>query len=507
MAGILQKEAEDFLSLFAGSGDYYLQSIIQQSETEKVQARYRVIKGKVDLLVALNHLKGTHNLGIIPIVKDKVKWACLDIDQVLDLPLIAKRLEKLPFTVCRSKSGHAHVFAFFKQWTKAREAIALIETLSAFLGVGNSEIFPKQRELIQGEAGNGLNLPYFGGVSSLRYALNQKGEAIQTVGKFLKYSHEKLIDRIAKIKFPKVQETLPNGPPCLNRILEDTTETSFRNITLSNVAVYLKKRFPDSWKVELDRTNLSFSQPLETREVEAIKASYEKKDYNYQCNLAPLCNFCDSTTCRTKKYGVHYTQSLPIKRSLCKIDTSPPIWYLEIIVSDSSEKRIQLSTEELQNVRLYQKKCMEVLHQVPELMPHKEWQKILTELMEHVSVVDIPEELKPEGILKDHIESFVLEKNNQTDEDGFNAVARDLVFTDSQYHYFRLNALRGYLRDEGFDLLKLNHIIDYIKTRLNGAKLFKKVGTRGINMFRIPLIIDVNYRYTTTHEETEAEPF
>ena len=58
-------------------------------------------------------------------------------------------------------------------------------SISAILGYGNAEIFPKQIELkSKDDTGNFLNLPYFNCKNSTRYAYDLQGRAV-TIDAFL----------------------------------------------------------------------------------------------------------------------------------------------------------------------------------------------------------------------------------------------------------------------------------------------------------------------------------
>ena len=113
------------------------------------------------------HLKGTgQGLGIIPINENnQCKWGCIDIDEYpLDHKLLIEKIRrmKLPLVVCRSKSGGAHCFLFSAEWVDAKDMQHALQNISAALGYGDSEIFPKQitLHLERGDVGNFLNLPY-----------------------------------------------------------------------------------------------------------------------------------------------------------------------------------------------------------------------------------------------------------------------------------------------------------------------------------------------------------
>jgi len=80
--------------------------------------------------------------------------------------------------VCRSKSGGAHVFLFSDQPVAAERMRDKLTEIKTLLGYGGSEVFPKQIQLKSADdTGNFLNLPYFNGDDTTRYAFKQDGEA------------------------------------------------------------------------------------------------------------------------------------------------------------------------------------------------------------------------------------------------------------------------------------------------------------------------------------------
>ena len=80
----------------------------------------------------------------------------------------------------RSKSGGCHLVIFLETAIPAKDLQIKLSEISASLGYGKSEIFPKQSSVLvdKGDLGNWLNMPYFGGDNSSRYCLDQNGEAM-----------------------------------------------------------------------------------------------------------------------------------------------------------------------------------------------------------------------------------------------------------------------------------------------------------------------------------------
>ena len=138
-----------------------------------------------------NHLKGIEpSLGIIPINEEnKCGWGCIDIDSYASFnhkKLLDKiKVMDLPLVTCRSKSGGAHVFLFTTVPVDAEILRNKLLSISAVLGYGNSEVFPKQIKLNSKEdTGNFLNLPYFNSQKTTRYSYLENGSAATLDGFF-----------------------------------------------------------------------------------------------------------------------------------------------------------------------------------------------------------------------------------------------------------------------------------------------------------------------------------
>jgi len=155
------------------------------------------------------HLSGKgDSLGIIPInANNQCKWGCIDIDTYpLDHKILVERIRKLklPLVVCRSKSGGAHCFLFSSEWVEAKDMQQTLQHISAALGQGQSEIFPKQIKVdsARGDVGSWLNLPYFNSDSTMRYAFLDDGTAASLDQFFNLYDTHK----IKKENFKRIKQ-------------------------------------------------------------------------------------------------------------------------------------------------------------------------------------------------------------------------------------------------------------------------------------------------------------
>ena len=274
----MTKLAEQFLQLFRGSERAHGFFEIKKDRGDgKKQGKAITIKTSGPTVALWHqHLEGEYGLGVIPITdSNECFWGCIDVDVYpLDLAELIKNIEKqkLPLVVCRSKSGGAHVLLFVSEPVEAGDMQDKLREVAAGLGYGGLEIFPKQRQVLadRGDIGSWLNMPYFGGDNSTRYALSDKNKAL-SMEEFLAYAIERQVasvDDLFKIKVQTIVDDLEHGPPCLKILLKQGFPEGTRNNGLFNVAVYLQKAYPGDWETKLEEYNRKyFNPPLPASEV------------------------------------------------------------------------------------------------------------------------------------------------------------------------------------------------------------------------------------------------
>lgn len=127
--------------------------------------RGEVIRGHLPAHLFDDHLSGRGDgLGIFPLLDDgTVYFSVIDLDEP-DFDSARSMMELLPGTTWleRSRSGNAHVWAFFTAPCPAWVARGLMREATVAIDMPRVEVFPKQDRLREGMVGNYINLPYFG---------------------------------------------------------------------------------------------------------------------------------------------------------------------------------------------------------------------------------------------------------------------------------------------------------------------------------------------------------
>ena len=193
--------AEDFAVRYAGLRQAYGTFTANNETREDGKASGKNITISKELsdndLLKLweDHLSGHQSVGLVAIDENNnCVWGAIDVDEYhIDLKDLAIKIakQKLPLILCRSKSGGAHLYIFLSEPVTASMLQRKLRQIAAAIGYGQTEIFPKQTQLLldRGDRGSTLNMPYFGGENSTRYAYGSDGAAM-TPQEFLDYAKE-----------------------------------------------------------------------------------------------------------------------------------------------------------------------------------------------------------------------------------------------------------------------------------------------------------------------------
>ena len=493
MADILQ----EFKSLFKGSEVTHGHSVLLDRVTDKGKHETRAWteKGPPTDKDWEAHLAGKQCLGVSPIRGDgTIAWAAIDVDEYDgSLEDLSRRISELslPMVVCRSKSGGPHVYMFFKEFVPAKTVISKLDEIGSYLGYGTSEIFPKQDGTGSPgnpESGNWINLPYFGGAEYLRYALNSEGKGVLRVEEFVNMARDRALSKsdLESLKLPEQQDFFPEGPPCLNRIWSPDSPQDMRNIALSNAIVYLKKARPDDWENAAEEMNRKLRDPLPMSEVQGTIRSHKKTDYRYQCSKEPLCRYCNASKCKTLRHGITGGAGMPGLKSLTKLNTEPPLWYLSVSNSRGEDQRIQLSTSQLQDVRSFQLRAMETINEMPSMIKREHWEELLQTLFKHMNVIEVARELKPQGQFDEMLMEFLTTRVSNEANRTFSDVLRGLPYEDDSYYYFRYKDFIKYLKDYGFSMLRDNVTVARLQEDWEGERHSAKIEGKGVALWKIP---------------------
>ena len=510
---------EKFSAVFSG-----LQLAYGTYKVEKKQAngkntgRAAIMREPRTTALWEGHLSGKGRaIGIIPINEDNnCVWGCIDVDQYpLDHKLLVEKIRKLklPLIVCRSKSGGAHCFLFTTEWVEAKDMQATLQQISAALGYGGSEIFPKQVKLHldRDDVGNFLNLPYYDAEDGLRYAIKDDGTSA-TLDEFFELyeTHKQTPEQLMQLQVGEEAEsaTLRDGPPCLQFLVKNKIGEGARNNGLFNLGVYVRKAYPDSWETEIMTYNLQYlDPPLAINEVTVITKQLNRKDYTYKCSDAPINAHCNKELCQTRKHGVGAAIQGAAIANLRKYNSVPPVWFVDV-----NGEPLELDTEALMSQPVFQKACMEQLNFMPRSVSKQIWEGRIGALMNEMrdnesAIMEVAEDASISGQFYDYLEEFCAHMQKANDKEEI-LLKRPWTDEDEGLTYFRLKDFEAFLKRNKFFEYKSHKIAQRLRDR-GGDSTVLRIKSRTVRVWQVPAFESGDIEFNSPNfgsEQTEA-PF
>ena len=428
---------KNFIDLFTGlkraHGCTYVEK--KSSDGTKVKGKSFVKREPVTDKLWQDHLNGIEpSLGIIPIDENnQCRWGCIDVDKYnLNHKKIITLINnhQLPLTLCRSKSGGAHIFLFTTTPVTAKLMRDRLTSISAFLGFGNAEVFPKQVELkSEDDTGNFLNLPYFNSTKTTRYAFNFKGEAI-TISQFFLAVKRLTPEELEKLELKRPESEFKDGPPCIESLTQ-TKLSDGRDRVLYQYIQYAKRKWPEEWEKKINAFNYKYFEPaLEDKVIQDKIKFNSKRELGFKCNEEPMCDHCDKKLCLTRKYGIRGQSLFPDLSDLQKINLDDPYYYVNV---DGERVRLK-DTSYLQEQRLFQRAVMEQVNKVPPNLKKNDFRDIVEMLFNNMETIEPPKGSSKVEQLIDHLEEYC------TDRTATGATKEDMLFglvwTNDNTHHF-----------------------------------------------------------------------
>ncbi|OGC94291.1 MAG: hypothetical protein A2W25_16455 [candidate division Zixibacteria bacterium RBG_16_53_22] len=396
------------------------------------------------------HLAGEQGIGVVPInEKNQCRWGAVDVDEyregLLEDIEAKTRAMALPVICIRTKSGGIHVTVFIKEDTDARIVRSKMMEVAAALGYAGVEVYPKQTQLAsERDVGNWLNMPYFAGDETTRYAI-YKGARL-SAAQFIEMAEALSCtpEQFIAIKMA-TGEMFEDGPPCLQTLSTVKVAVGGRNDAMFAMGVYARMKYDEHWEAKLDEFNAAFfTPPLPSREIQMLAKSLNRKTYFYPCSKQPMLGYCNKISCSKREFGIGQEATEPSVAigKLVKLCTEPPTWIIDV-----EGARFELETEELMSQAKFAKACMEKINQWPPAVKPNVWRQLIHDRLANVELIEAPQEASPEGRFLWHLEQFcVVSANARVREE----MLLGKPFTDEGRHFFRSEDLMRYLNQHGF---------------------------------------------------------
>jgi hypothetical protein len=513
--------AARFMSVFEGSEVAHGQTTVgKTSRLGKAEAKSFVVREPMTEERVQSHLNGGQGVGAIPInSKNMCRFGAIDVDDYdLNLQDVCARVWSagLPLVVCRSKSGGAHIYLFLKDWEAASLVREYLTEAAALLGFAGREIFPKQDAVLheKGDVGNFINLPYHNAERSMRYALGPQGEAL-TIEQFFEAVDNRrcaLADLEAALESQRPEESeLKEYPPCVQTLVALGGVSDSRNKFMMHTTVAIKKERPDDWEDAVDEFNRRYlNPPLSSSELsETVVKSHKRKEYGFLCNEPPMVNFCDKEKCRQCKFGIGGGGSpkfFPTLTGMTIMLSDPRMYYVNV-----DGQRLELTLEEMNSPRDFQKKCLQELNRRPDIMKDQEWGVLINGLLAEATEVEVRPELTTKGEFMELLEEFC---TSQIRAMAPEEVMLNKPWTNNGTTSFKIQGLMEHLKRHDFKKLNRPQVQQIIKDlhddpdkALANMRVRKEDGSyTSVRVWRVPEFESTDVDVGLESEDAQIEP-
>jgi hypothetical protein len=505
-------ERKKFIEIFSGLERAYGQTKSRsKNQSGKLETDSWIVKEQLTEQKWHDHLDGKEpSLGIIPIKDDNTTtWGAIDIDSYdgFDHKKLIKQLNdnKLPLVVCKSKSGGAHVFLFVKEPAKAVDMQMKLTEIAAWLGYGETEIFPKQIELNPKGTGNFLNLPYNHPEYPTRYALDDEGNALDNLGMFITHYESKVVSNLNMVAIKKKErdsDDWKGAPPCLVTLASRGFAQGSRNESLFQVGIYLRQRFQESeLEDKLDYYNLKYFQPpLRSKEVQTLlKQVSDRKNYFYRCKLPIFAEVCEEMKCRNTKHGIGKGATSSIS-SLKKFVSDEPVFEVT-----HNGKVLVIDGDTLANHSRYKAACIKQINESPQPIRADAWADKVQSLFDDPGYEQIimPGELSSNGQFLSYLQIFIQNNGGAKDRQD---MLQGMVYEQDKHYMFKPQALRDFLKTKRFT--KLTDVGQFkVFSDFDGKAEKIRIEDKPHHIWKVPTtIVEAEYKLKD-NEFKEEEPY
>jgi len=451
-----------FMRLFRGYTKRHGQYVVEkQEDSGKFSGRANTVDTPPDQEAFEAHLKGEKGIGVIPLTEEnKCYFAAIDIDVYpVDHMKIAWAVKDMPLFVTRSKSNGAHIWLFIPDGADATVVVRFMKKVAGELGYGGCEIFPKQTQRAgPQDVGNWINLPYFGD-SRVGVVIRSETEKVldeYPLEQWLDFveenttmvTQEELDERAPRVTGTRrsgaTKKDFEDGPPCLERIMQNGMGEGSRNNVMYQCIQYLVRKYTSADEIEgrAMKFNLeAYDPPLPASEVRAVLKSVMAKERGFKCHEEPMSGYCDRQACLRRTFGVGSdTSDLEFEiGGFSKLLSEPPMYAF-----NADGKRVILpNVKALSNQKEFRNYLIDAISKVMPMMVQGKYDQLLRQWLSNCEDVPMPPDADFRTQWADALVDFV--ESHLHDDRARIVKGHAWIDMEAGRAYFQLQAFKKYL--------------------------------------------------------------
>ena len=321
-------------------------------------------------------------------------------------------------------------------------------------------------------------MPYHNGLDQTdRYAFDDKGNVLNLDGFLAEVEKKSLTtEELKKLSLKKEKSEFHDAPYCIEAYLTENgkVQKGSRDNFLFQYAVFAKKKYGESYEDEVHKFHHKyFEEALRPKEIEKIIKQADKKDWGYKCKDQPMCQFCNKSLCRIRKFGIGEDSVITDVGNVTQYgNNDDAIYHITI----NQESTIVCTVEELYDQHKFRKKCLVKTKSMPPMMSRNDYDAFVTSLVSKAIEVKTDEEMTPEGQFKIVLAKYISNQANAVDIDD---ILNGQCFVDDEENkvYFRIDQLQEYMRNRKHAALSTNQVAVFIRS-LGGDSTKRKLNNK-----------------------------
>ena len=224
-----------------------------------------------------------------------------------------------------------------------------------------------------------------------------------------------------------------------------------------------------------------------------------RRRYFYRCKTEPMLGHCEGSVCRLRAYGVgragnddqaaeSKSESFPRMGQLRKLMVDPPVWFWDT----TDGRTLELSTEELQAPRLFQKRCMEVINQMPAEPKQDAWTEFVGAALAGSIEIDAPVDSSDEGQIWEQLERWL---TGPVQARAKKELTLGKPWTEEGITWFRLSDFKSYLGRQQFrSPSAATNKLSVLFHKRGLQKKFENIGGKGCNLWGVPAFMPIPHQ-------------
>jgi len=321
---------------------------------------------------------------------------------------------------------------------------------------------------------------------------------LDNLGMFITHYESKVVSNLDMVVIEKtadqnLKEDFKDAPPCLQTLAFQGFIDGQRNISMFQLGIYLRQRFPTQLEQKINEYNIKYMKPpLGFNEIGTLFKQVKDSDkYFYNCPepdpqdskklVGDFASVCEKTKCKNTKFGIGKGATATIT-SLKKFVSDDPMFEVT-----HNGKVLVIDGDTLAEWPRYRRACVKQINESPKPIKADVWADKIQTLFDDPGYEEIllPGEVSSNGeylsLLQTFIENYAGAKERQD-------MLQGMVYEEEDFFYFRGESFKDFLKTKRFTKLSGSHQFK-IFSDFKGQSISMRINNNPTKVWKVPTTI------------------